>query len=241
MNPSVSKGTLYLIPVPIGDTASDYSIPSQVKEITSNLTHFVVENEKTARKMIRLINPSVDQSSLSLEILDKNTSALQLEQLLEPCIEGKHLGLMSEAGVPAVADPGSRLVRFAHQQNIRVVPLVGPSSILLALMAGGLNGQSFAFSGYLPIDAGAQKKSLQELERRSAQLSQTQIFMETPYRNDKLIELAIEVLHPTTLFSIACDLNSSQELIITKTVSEWKKEGLVSIHKRPAIFSLLKE
>ena len=241
MNPSVSKGILYLIPVPIGDTASDYSIPSQVKEITSNLTHFVVENEKTARRMIRLINPSVDQSSLSLEILDKNTSALQLEQLLEPCIEGKHLGLMSEAGVPAVADPGSRLVRFAHQQNIRVVPLVGPSSILLALMAGGLNGQSFAFYGYLPIDAGAQKKSLQELERRSAQLSQTQIFMETPYRNDKLIELAIEVLHPTTLFSIACDLNSSQELIITKTVSEWKKECLVSIHKRPAIFSLLKE
>lgn len=241
MNPSVSKGTLYLIPVPIGDANSDYSIPNQVRVITSNLTHFVVENEKTARKMIRLIHPDVDQTRLSLEVLDKNTSSFQLENLLEPCLNGRHLGLMSEAGVPAVADPGSRLIRIAHRHNIRVVPLVGPSSILLALMAGGLNGQSFAFTGYLPIETSAQKKSLQELERRSSQLGQTQIFMETPYRNDKLVELALEVLHPTTLFSIACDLNSAHELIITKSVSEWKKESVISIHKKPTIFSLLKE
>ncbi len=214
-------GKLYLIPVPIHEGEASFSIPKGVIECIKQLNHFVVENEKTARKMIRCIYPEVSQ--------------------LSPCQRGISIGLMSEAGVPAVADPGSRLVEVAHQKNIKVIPLVGPSSILLALMASGLNGQSFAFSGYLPIDSNDKKRTVLELEKRSFSFGQTQIFMETPYRNDKMFEFLLKVLGNETLLSVAVEINGDKEYIKTLPVSMWKTTSSPDLHKRPAIFSILKK
>ena len=201
----------------------------------------MVENEKTARKMIRCIYPEVSQPDLTLSILDKNTPTAEIESLLSPCQKGISIGLMSEAGVPAVADPGSRLVEVAHQKNIKVIPLVGPSSILLALMASGLNGQSFAFNGYLPIDSNDKKRTILELEKRSFSFGQTQIFMETPYRNDKMFEFLLKILGNETLLSVAVEINGDKEYIKTLPVSMWKTTTSPDLHKRPAIFSILKK
>ena len=234
-------GNLYLIPVPIHEGEASFSIPKGVIERVKHLNHFVVENEKTARKMIRCIYPEVSQPALTLSILDKNTPITEIESLLSPCQKGIPVGLMSEAGVPAVADPGSRLVEVAHQKNIKVIPLVGPSSILLALMASGLNGQSFAFNGYLPIDSNDKKRTVLELEKRSFSFSQTQIFMETPYRNDKLFEFLLKILNNETLLSVAVEINGDQEYIKTLPVSRWKTITSPDLHKRPAIFSILKK
>ena len=234
-------GNLYLIPVPIHEGEASFSIPKGVIERVKHLNHFVVENEKTARKMIRCIYPEVSQPALTLSILDKNTPITEIESLLSPCQKGIPVGLMSEAGVPAVADPGSRLVEVAHQKNIKVIPLVGPSSILLALMASGLNGQSFAFNGYLPIDPNDKKKTVIELEKRSFSYGQTQIFMETPYRNDKMFEFLVKILGNETLLSVAVEINGDQEYIKTLPVSRWKTITSPDLHKRPAIFSILKK
>ena len=234
-------GKLYLIPVPIHEGEASFSIPKGVIECVKQLNHFVVENEKTARKMIRCIYPEVSQPDLTLSILEKNTPTIEIESLLTPCQKGISIGLMSEAGVPAVADPGSRLVEVAHQKNIKVIPLVGPSSILLALMASGLNGQSFAFSGYLPIDSNDKKRTVLELEKRSFSLGQTQIFMETPYRNDKMFEFLLKVLGNETLLSVAVEINGDKEYIKTLPVSMWKTTSSPDLHKRPAIFSILKK
>lgn len=234
-------GNLYLIPVPIHEGEASFSIPKGVIERVKQLDHFVVENEKTARKMIRCIYPEVSQPALTLSILDKNTPTTEIESLLSPCQKGIPVGLMSEAGVPAVADPGSRLVEVAHQKNIKVIPLVGPSSILLALMASGLNGQSFAFNGYLPIDSNDKKRTVLELEKRSFSFGQTQIFMETPYRNDKMFEFLVKILGNETLLSVAVEINGDQEYIKTLPVSRWKTITSPDLHKRPAIFSILKK
>lgn len=234
-------GNLYLIPVPIHEGEASFSIPKGVIERVKQLDHFVVENEKTARKMIRCIYPEVSQPALTLSILDKNTPTTEIESLLSPCQKGIPVGLMSEAGVPAVADPGSRLVEVAHQKNIKVIPLVGPSSILLALMASGLNGQSFAFNGYLPIDSNDKKRTVLELEKRSFSFNQTQIFMETPYRNDKMFEFLVKILGNETLLSVAVEINGDQEYIKTLPVSRWKTITSPDLHKRPAIFSILKK
>jgi len=234
-------GNLYLIPVPIHEGEASFSIPKGVIERVKHLNHFVVENEKTARKMIRCIYPEVSQPALTLSILDKNTPITEIESLLSPCQKGIPVGLMSEAGVPAVADPGSRLVEVAHQKNIKVIPLVGPSSILLALMASGLNGQNFAFNGYLPIDPNDKKKTVIELEKRSFSYGQTQIFMETPYRNDKMFEFLVKILGNETLLSVAVEINGDQEYIKTLPVSRWKTITSPDLHKRPAIFSILKK
>lgn len=234
-------GNLYLIPVPIHEGEASFSIPKGVIERVKQLNHFVVENEKTARKMIRCIYPEVSQPALTLSILDKNTPITEIESLLFPCQKGISVGLMSEAGVPAVADPGSRLVEVAHQKNIKVIPLVGPSSILLALMASGLNGQSFAFNGYLPIDSNDKKKTVLELEKRSFSFSQTQIFMETPYRNDKMFEFLLKILNNETLLSVAVEINGEREYIKTLPVCIWKSTKAPDLHKRPAIFSILRK
>ncbi len=234
-------GNLYLIPVPIHEGEASFSIPKGVIERVKQLNHFVVENEKTARKMIRCIYPEVSQPALTLSILDKNTPTTEIESLLSPCQKGIPVGLMSEAGVPAVADPGSRLVEVAHQKNIKVIPLVGPSSILLALMASGLNGQSFAFNGYLPIDSNDKKRTVLELEKRSFSFGQTQIFMETPYRNDKMFEFLVKILGNETILSVAVEINGDQEYIKTLPVSRWKTITSPDLHKRPAIFSILKK
>ena len=234
-------GKLYLIPVPIHEGEASFSIPKGVIERVKQLNHFVVENEKTARKMIRCIYPEVSQPDLTLSILDKNTPTTEIESLLSPCQKGTSIGLMSEAGVPAVADPGSRLVEAAHQKNINVIPLVGPSSILLALMASGLNGQSFAFNGYLPIDSNDKKRTVLELEKRSFSFGQTQIFMETPYRNDKMFEFLLKILGNETLLSVAVEINGDKEYIKTLPVSMWKTTASPDLHKRPAIFSILKK
>jgi 16S rRNA (cytidine1402-2'-O)-methyltransferase len=236
-----SFGNLYLIPVPIHEGEASFSIPNGVVERVKQLNHFIVENEKTARKMIRNIYPEVSQPALTLSILDKNTPITEIESLLSPCQKGIPVGLMSEAGVPAVADPGSRLVEVAHQKNIKVIPLVGPSSILLALMASGLNGQNFAFNGYLPIDPNDKKRMVLELEKRSFSYSQTQIFMETPYRNDKMFEFLLKILGNETLLSVAVEINGDQEYIKTLPVRTWKTTTSPDLHKRPAIFSILKK
>ena len=234
-------GKLYLIPVPIHEGEASFSIPKGVIERVKQLNHFVVENEKTARKMIRCIYPEVSQPDLTLSILDKNTPTAEIKSLLSPCQKGISIGLMSEAGVPTVADPGSRLVEVAHQKNIKVIPLVGPSSILLALMASGLNGQSFAFNGYLPIDSYDKKRTILELEKRSFSFGQTQIFMETPYRNDKMFEFLLKTLGNETLLSVAVEINGEKEYIKTLPVSMWKTTTSPDLHKRPAIFSILKK
>lgn len=236
-----SFGNLYLIPVPIYEGKASFSIPNGVIERVKQLNHFIVENEKTARKMIRYIHPEVSQPDLNLSILDKNTPITEIESLLSPCQKGIPVGLMSEAGVPAVADPGSRLVEVAHQKNIKVIPLVGPSSILLALMASGLNGQNFAFNGYLPIDSNDKKRTVLELEKRSFSYGQTQIFMETPYRNDKMFEFLLKTLSNETLLSVAVEINGDQEYIKTLPVRAWKTTTSPDLHKKPAIFSILKK
>lgn len=200
---------------------------------------YIVEQEKTARRFIKQIKPSKVQAGLRLFPLNKHTLPNEHEAMLEPCLAGRHVGLMSEAGCPGIADPGAAIVKLAHEKEIRVIPMVGPSSILLALMASGMNGQSFAFNGYLPIDKAEKKIALRNFEKRSQEHNQTQIFIETPYRNNKLLEDLLQSLHPQTLLCIAADITLESEFIRTYPVSAWKKK-LPDLHNRPAIFIIHK-
>ena len=235
-----SKGKLYLIPTRLGDNPPLEVLPISIKKVIENLDHYIVENEKTARRFIKRVSPSKSQPSLKIQVLNKYTTEAERNTFLNACHEGTSIGLVSEAGCPAIADPGADIVRLAHQMDIRVVPLVGPSSILLALMASGMNGQSFSFNGYLPIDKTERKSKLKALERLSAEHNQAQIFIETPYRNMKMLEDIVSILQPNTRVCIACDLTLPTEFIKTKTVNDWKynKEDL---HKRPAIFIIQKD
>lgn len=232
-----SPGTLYLIPTLLGENEPLEVLPLTIKKAIENIDAFIVENEKTARRFIKKITPRKSQPALELFLLNKYTDAEQLPEFLQPCLEGRDMGVLSEAGCPAIADPGSAIVGLAHDLGIRVVPLVGPSSIILALMGSGLNGQHFAFNGYLPIDAGERRKTLKALEKQSAETGQTQIFMETPYRNDKLIAEVLKTLKPKTRFCIAADLTLKTEYIRTRTIAEWSG-NLPELHKRPTIFLL---
>ncbi len=234
---STSTGVLYLIPVTLGDMDSQQVIPASVPRIIDLIDDYIVENEKTARRSIKKMVADKVQSQLRFSIIDKHTEKHELPTFLEPCLEGKHMGLMSEAGVPGVADPGAEIVAIAHQKGIKVVPLVGPSSILMAVMASGLNGQNFAFNGYLPIDNKERKHKLLELETRSKQEQQTQLFIETPYRNMKMIDVLTTVLHPDTLICVACDITLPTEYIITQP-ARWWKNNKEDFHKRPAIFAI---
>ena len=231
----MSKGKLYLIPTPLGEDSLQ-TIPAYVIEILHRLDYFIAERAKTARHFIKSTTPVKAFSELEFFELNKRTLPEELNSFLAPAKAGHDIGLLSEAGCPGVADPGADIVKIAHQQGIQVVPLVGPSSILLALMASGMNGQSFAFQGYLSPKPFELTKDLKRLESLSIKHKQTQIFIETPYRNNKLIEQAVKTLAPNTRFCIAADLATPQEYVKTKTIKDWKKSKAPELHKVPAIF-----
>ncbi|GGD37097.1 SAM-dependent methyltransferase [Muriicola marianensis] len=238
-DPQIPKGRLYLIPTTLGDTAPLEVLPISIKQAIEEIDHYIVENEKTARHFIKNIAPRKSQPSLHIEQLNKFTEPELIPSFLDPCLQGFNVGILSEAGSPAVADPGAEVVRLAHQKNIKVVPLVGPSSLILALMASGLNGQNFSFHGYLPIDTQDKKRALKAMEKDSRQKNQTQLFIETPYRNDKLYEDLVKTLAPSTLLCIAADITLEGEFIKTMTVEEWSKTSTPELHKKPAIFLFL--
>lgn len=236
----MNNGKLYLIPTTLGDTAPLEVLPISVKKIIETVDDYIVENEKTARHFIKKISSSKSQPSLNIHVLNKYTQAIELPEFLKACEEGKDVGLLSEAGCPGIADPGADIVKLAHEKNIQVVPLVGPSSILLAMMASGFNGQNFKFNGYLPIDKVERRKTLKQLEKESFLKKMSQIFIETPYRNDKMLEDICNSLHHETRVCVAADITLPTEYIKTQTVEAWKQTK-VDLHKRPAIFIIHKD
>ncbi len=230
-------GKLYLVPAPISEADIAWVLPAAVQQCVAEISHFIVEHPKTARQFLKQLHCKCPLQELNMQTLNEHTQAKDLLSLLDPILAGHDVGLLSEAGCPAVADPGAGLVRLAHQKNIPVVPLVGPSSILLALMASGLNGQQFAFHGYLPVENTARASKIRELEKISINLKQTQIFIETPYRNQKLLEQIIKVCNDSTDLCIATDLTFDREMIATKSIKEWR-HSLPDINKIPSIFLL---
>lgn len=234
----MKAGRLYLIPVPLGQTAHGSVLPAAVLEHARRLSCFVAENAKTARIFLKALPTAAPLQEIRIAELNQHTPPAALAQLLAPALAGNDLGLISEAGCPAIADPGADLVALAHDLGIEVVPLVGPSSILLALMASGLSGQSFAFHGYLPSDAAARERRLRELEKESRQQRRTQIFIETPYRNRQLLASLIGVCAPATRVCIASDLTTAGELVCTRTVAEWRQRPLPDLNRRPTVFLL---
>ena len=228
-------GKLFLIPTTLGENAPLEVLPISIKRTIEEIDHYVVENEKSARRFIKKISPRKSQPDLQISILNKYTEPEEVPLFLQPCLEGNNVGVISEAGCPGIADPGADVVKIAHRKNIRVVPLVGPSSIFLAIMASGLNGQNFAFNGYLPIDSTDRKRAIKSLEKKSKDLEQSQVFIETPYRNDTLLAEFLKTLSNTTMLCVACDITLSTEFIASKQVSDWKSTR-VDLNKRPAIF-----
>lgn len=235
-----TTGALYLIPTRLGENITLEVLPISIKKILEEVDHFIVENEKTARRFIKKISPRKSQQGLHLNVINKYTDVSELPSYLEPCLAGIPVGILSEAGCPGIADPGADVVKIAHQKGIKVIPLVGPSSILLAMMSSGMNGQSFTFNGYLPIEKSERKNAIKNLERTSSEKKQAQLFIETPYRNNKMIEDLVTILHPQTRLCIACDITLTTEYIRTKTINEWRKEK-VDLHKRPTIFIIQKD
>ena len=232
-------GKLYLIPTTLGEMNADDVLPQTIKRAIDFIDYYIVENEKTARKSIKIVHDDKKQSELKLFLLNKHTNVKEHLDFIKPLLEGHNVGLMSEAGCPGVADPGAVIVKIAHEKGIQVVPLVGPSSILLALMASGMNGQSFTFNGYLPIDKSEKKQALKGLEKLSFDKNQSQLFIETPYRNNKLLEDILQTLQPNTLLCVACDITLPSEYIKTMPVNLWKKLK-VDLHNRPCIFIIHK-
>ena len=228
-------GTLFLIPVPLADEAAAKSFTPYLSDTINKINEYIVENEKTARRFLKEAGLKTPQSELIIHDYSKYNRDNGTADFFKGLQAGNDVGLMSEAGCPGIADPGAGIVEKAHRMGIKVVPLVGPSSILLALMASGFNGQSFTFHGYLPIDKVERSKRIKELENLSDRNDQTQIFIETPFRNNPMLEEILKTAHPKTRLCIACDLTSSSEFIQTKTIAEWQKK-VPELHKRPAIF-----
>jgi 16S rRNA (cytidine1402-2'-O)-methyltransferase len=239
MKPINLTGKLYLIPITLGESDPNDVLPQTVKRAIKFIDCYIVENEKTARKFIKSIYPEKVQSSLILSTLNKHTEVAEHNEMIKPCLQGINIGLMSEAGCPGVADPGAVIVKLAHENGIQVVPLVGPSSILLAMMGSGMNGQSFAFNGYLPIDKSDKKAALKNYEKLSQDKNQSQIFIETPYRNNKLLEDLLQILQPNTHLCIAADITLPTEYIKTYRIADWKKTK-IDLHNRPTIFIIHK-
>lgn len=233
----MADGTLYLIPAPLGGNDPSWTIPEPVRQLACRLDTFVVEHPKTARHVLKLYGIARPLQEITLLTLNEHTPPSELGALLQPLLAGQDVGLMSEAGCPGVADPGADLVRLAHARNIRVIPLAGPSSILLALMASGLNGQGFVFHGYLPAEKDQRIKKLGEIERDSRSRGQTQIFIETPYRNQPLLADILAFCQKTTLLTIAVDITLPSEFIRTRGIAAWR-QSVPDLHKRPAIFLL---
>ncbi|MCH5241498.1 MAG: SAM-dependent methyltransferase [Muribaculaceae bacterium] len=229
------ESALYMIPVPISDGKLSDFLPSGNSEIISGIRHFIVENVRTARRFLKKMDPSTDISQLTFYELNGHTPEDDISGYLTPLREGNPMGVMSEAGCPGVADPGAKVVLAAQNEGLRIIPLVGPSSILLSLMASGLNGQKFAFQGYLPVDTKERDKTIRDLESQSRRLDMTQIFIETPYRNEKMLDSLLKNLGGETLLCVASDVTNPQEKIITKPVKRWKEDRL-KIEKVPTIF-----
>jgi 16S rRNA (cytidine1402-2'-O)-methyltransferase len=227
-------GKLYLIPSALSDDNISV-LPQYALDIVNSLEVFIVENEKTARHFLKKIGIKIPLQSLILHSLNEHTKSSDISKLLAPLMAGKNVGLLSEAGAPAVADPGSELVCLAHEKGIEVIPLIGPSSIIMALMASGLNGQSFSFAGYLPKERNERIKKLKELEKIVLTKNQSQIFIEAPYRNQHLLEDMLATLDNKTAICVACNITAKDEFIKTKTVEEWKKK-IPDLNKKPTVF-----
>jgi len=228
---------LYLIPNLLSDSPWQQVLPAFNAEIINSISYFIVEDIRNARRFLKKVNRDINIDELTFMELNKHTPDLQKNSYLDFVRQGKDMGIISEAGCPGVADPGAEIVKLAHRRNITVVPLVGPSSILLALMASGMNGQNFAFTGYLPVKKPDRLKRIQQLENQALQHRQSQIFMETPYRNNHLLNDLISTCQPGTSLCIAADITSGNEMINTRTIAEWKK-NLPALDKQPVIFIL---
>lgn len=228
-------GKVYLIPAPIAEGSAVAVIPAGTLQAIASLNYFLAENARTARRYIAALKIFPSVQSLQFETLDKDTPANRLQELFQPVFRGASVGIISESGCPGVADPGAMAVAYAHEHGIEVVPLTGPSSIILALMASGLNGQCFCFHGYLPIKENEAARRIKQLEKESAQGKQTQIFIETPYRNNRLLNLLLRHLSPSTRLCVALDISGKNERIITRRVGQWKKEK-ITCARLPAVF-----
>lgn len=233
----MKTGKIYLIPCPLGSDDPLKSLPLHTLEIINSLHYYVVENAKTARHFIKNCKHPVAIQELNFDILDKKTDQLLIPELIAPCIKGYNIGIISEAGCPGIADPGSALINYAHLKNIQVIPLIGPSSILLALMAAGFNGQSFAFHGYLPKSNDDLKKKLKSFEKHIKDYRQTQIFIETPYRTNQIINSICNLMGNDFKLCVAANINQQNESIVTKTISKWKTSNF-NYGKSPAVFLL---
>jgi 16S rRNA (cytidine1402-2'-O)-methyltransferase len=232
---NMPNGTLFLIPVPLAEEAAAKTFTPYLVDTINHVKEYIVENEKTARRFLKEAGLKTPQSELVIHDYGKHARGASIKPYFIGLQSGKDVGLMSEAGCPGVADPGSEIVAEAHKRGIKVVPLVGPNSILLALMASGFNGQSFAFQGYLPIDKVERSKRIRELEGLSDRLNQTQIFIETPFRNNPLLEEILRTGHPKTKLCIASNLTAVDEFVQTKTIAEWQTQ-VPDLHKKPTIF-----
>lgn len=229
-------GKLFLIPAFLGEGDADSVFPATNKHIAGNIHHYIVEDERSARRFLKKLNPAIVIDQLTFYLLDEHTRDEEILHYLDATKDGNDMGLLSEAGMPCIADPGAMVVRMAHELGVSVIPLTGPSSIFLALAASGFNGQSFAFHGYLPIEKPSRAKKIKELEQM-AHRGQTQIFIETPYRNIAMFDAIVQTCRPDTMLCIACDVSLESESIHTRSVATWKHHK-PDIHKRPAIFLL---
>ena len=232
--------SLYLIPVTLGDTPITQVLPDYNHDIIVNIKHFIVENIRSARRFLKQVEKSIDKDELTFYELNRHTDRKIIGEYLEPLKKGQPVGIISEAGCPAIADPGADVVAIAQSRGIKVVPLVGPSSIIMSLMGSGFNGQQFAFNGYLPVDIPGRIKALKKLENKVYNDDQTQIFIETPYRNSKMLETMLNALRPSTKICIAAGITTPQEFIVTKTVEKWKKEKFPEFEKVPCVFLIYK-
>ena len=234
----MAYGTLYLIPCPISDETAPWEVlPASNRAVMDSLDYFIVENTRTARRFLSKAGVARPIETLEFRELNEHTLAgREVEALVEPLLAGRSAGVISEAGVPGVADPGAAVVEACHRRGIRVVPLVGPSSIILAMMASGLNGQSFAFNGYLPVKTPERARAIRAFERRAVGEGQSQLFIEAPYRNAKLLEQLVQTLAPTTRLTVAADLTAPDQRIETRTVAQWRERPLPEINRHPAIF-----
>lgn len=231
-----SKASLYLIPVTLGETSIEQVLPAYNHDIIVGIKHFIVENIRSARRFLKKVEKSIDIDELTFYELNRHTDRKFIGEYLDAIKQGKDVGIISEAGCPAIADPGADVVAIAQQRGIKVVPLVGPSSIIMSVMGSGFNGQSFAFNGYLPVEVPQRIKALKKLETKVWNDDQTQLFIETPYRNGKMFETIVNNLKPNTKLCVAAGITCPEEYIKTQTVAQWKKDKLPDLGKIPAIF-----
>ena len=231
---------LYLLPVTLGDTEIDNVLPSYNREIIRQIKFFIVENVRSARRFLKKVDRDINIDELTFYLMDKHTDAAKMASYLKPLEEGNAMGVISEAGCPAVADPGADVVAVAQRKNLRVIPMVGPSSIIMSVMGSGFNGQSFAFNGYLPIEPAERTKRIKQLETRAYTEDQTQLFIETPYRNHKMLDELLRTCKPSTRLCIASGITCAEEYIHTHTIAEWKKIKLHDLSKIPTIFLIYK-